>query len=318
MNNPDSDTYFSIFNCSKHYKAFMSELFAEIKGDTTPQKYTSTDCQCSVSSGNHVTFLEGVSKQYHAEFLCLYFFDLYQIVNETIRKYVYFELYFDDKTLGVLMRKSKFSSSNLSLPCFDLDRREWAEAKIQMRMWSQYVRPETEEIEEIPVYLEHVIDVLQDAKKSTIEKEDTGYQKTIETLFANPFLWPIMAYTGIMSLAPFIPSHYMPSHTLNLYHTDGGNERITQLMRGYLDIFSLVPEATEGEGIIVVNQFKATQYQSSESTLFKFPEQLNLVLFLYSNTAATQDCTKVLHLFADSKRRNKLVSYPLKSIRKLQ
>lgn len=237
---------------------------------------------------------------------------MYQKIQNTLKRFVYFELYFDDKALGVLMRKSVFNESNQSFPPFDLDRREWAEAKQQMRMWSHYLRAETEEISELSSYGESFIGQLRKSKNTPISKSDEAYVQTIDYIFSTPCFWPIIAYIGIIRLNPLLSPQQLPTFTLNLIQSTMPPAEFAQIMRKQLTLFPVLQRELWDADIMVVDQFKLAAYEKDDAPAI--PDMLSLLLFPYANANATSDCAKALNEFANARNQNDNTTFPLQTV----
>jgi len=152
-NTQEQEVFTCTFSKIKHLDSFLKLIEEKTASMQNNQSI-------SLSKMDHheywVDYKVGKDSPYHADYLCFHLFDLYRIKENNVIRYVYFEIYFDEYILGALMKKSAFNSSDRAFSPYDLDRREWAQAKLQMRMWKQIYRVPTIEIDELPQKVETV------------------------------------------------------------------------------------------------------------------------------------------------------------------
>lgn len=109
-----------------------------------------------------------------SDYICVEYFRLYLIApgSEGLKRYTYFEIYYDEYIVTCLMDVATFQR-NGAMDCLDMDAKEWTYAKQQLKLWNQVIYPEVEELEQDPALTQRI-----DEYCSLAELEDTWEQKS--------------------------------------------------------------------------------------------------------------------------------------------
>lgn len=285
--------YTKVFSTTKHLDDFLEK----IKQKVNECKIRGLKVCGFDEDDDWVEFKDSKGNIHTSNALYFQYFDLYRIIDQHILRFTYFEIYYDDHIIGVLMRKSKFNSGDQIFNEFDLDRREWAEAKIQMQMWKQLYRLEVEKIDEISPKQK---ELLKYADETKIEKSIR--EKNLQILFQNSKLWVFIAYLVRMQLIPLLQFMRYPSYILNLKFVEDISESdISRKLRRYISCLGMTNRTLNERQIRVLDSFKEkavttnipaheiimVQYKKDEAYAY-FCDQLNDLIYNQRNNYSTE------------------------------
>lgn len=169
-----------------------------------------------------ISFFVNNGKQVSCDYLCVEYARLYHVSPDqtAIRRYTYFEIYFDDNILSCLMDLPTFQKVS-SFPSLDMDTQEWAHLKQQLKLWNQFIYPDLEEMEAANAIPDALASRLQAYRKF----KNNNHYKELEHGLSYPkenenFLWPVATYLSLLQLLPILPEELIPSYALNFVCQD--------------------------------------------------------------------------------------------------
>ena len=170
-----------------------------------------------------VVFQVRKGKQHICDFVCVEYARFQQISSnrDSILRYTYFELYFENCIVSCLANMATLRS-NGGFSALDLDAAGWASAKQQMLYWNNLFYPDLEMLSKPPriltpalcdrfTYWEQNAN-LRDRARNILEiqeRESTCYQSD------DNIVWPLVTYLALIQLLPILPRKLIPAFQIN-------------------------------------------------------------------------------------------------------
>ena len=189
----------------------------------------------------------------HQGYLCIQYYDIFRSQANQIYRYVFFEIYFIGGVFSVLMKKSAFDNSQAGFSEFDMNRKEWAEAKQQMKLWQDIVPVKRIRMSQWPKsykILDKYFAWLKTKKKKQVKQELATEFKN-EDLALIEKIWPLLSYVGYAQLWPILRKTSKKLPLLNITCPDLDNNFENLVKQAVMDFCFHRPEVT-AEDISVV------------------------------------------------------------------
>lgn len=170
-----------------------------------------------------VVFQVRKGKQHTCDFVCVEYARFQQISanRDSILRYTYFELYFENCIVSCLANMATLRS-NSGFSALDLDAAGWASAKQQMLYWNNLFYPDLEMLSKPPRILTPALcdrftyweqnGNLRDRARNILEileRESTCYQSD------DNIVWPVVTYLALIQLLPILPRKLIPAFQIN-------------------------------------------------------------------------------------------------------
>lgn len=162
----------------------------------------------------YVTFKLHNGTPVFSDYICVEYFRLYLIGSEkeNLKRYTYFELYYDDYIVTCLMDIATFRK-NGAMDCLDMDAKEWAYAKMQMKLWNQAIYPEVEELKQDSALSQRIEKYHRLAESEDTWKQETGSEFQCYESVGN--IWAALAYLCSFQMLELLPPKYLPQYVIN-------------------------------------------------------------------------------------------------------
>lgn len=147
-----------------------------------------------------------------SDYICIEYFRLYMIEEENLKRYTYFEIYYDDYIVTCLMDSSTFRKVG-AMERLDMDTQEWAYAKMQMKIWNQAIYPELWELGRDSALLQRI------EEYHGLMEFDEMWRQRAEPAFAYDAamgdIWAALAYLCSFQILERLPQRYLPQYAIN-------------------------------------------------------------------------------------------------------
>ena len=291
------DIYFRIFKKEKHIDSleiFLEEIEDRLGALVTGKEMS--EIEIDVDS-RYLNYKDKRGDVYRQEFIAFRLFDPFLFEKDGIVRYTYFEIYFDDYIMGVIIKKSTYSS-NQGFSAFDLDQREWAQVKMQMRVWKQLYHVELEEIGNLSSRSKQLLKFFE---KNIREIKKDNSKDLVEKLFSIKQFWIFISYLTMVQMIPMLEKSERPFFTMNLYADENIGAEFLEKMRLYLATFNFSTKKCDEGHIIYTKKFTDLENQYSIS---------NCCLLHNTSEKSVEYAMKILNELASES--NQPDDYPLR------
>lgn len=195
-------------------------------------------CSVEIREDNKLTI--------HQKYICMQYYDIYEDEANQINRYIFFEIYFSGDILSVLMKKSIFDNSQVGFSQFDMNRKEWAEAKLQMKLWCSVVPIKVKHMHQrllVHKILNKYFGELEAKKKKQIKKGLKTELKN-EDIASVAKVWPLLSYIGYAQLWTILGKETRKLPLLNIACSDLDDTFEKLISNAVIDFCFHKPEIT--------------------------------------------------------------------------
>ena len=148
------------------------------------------------------------------DYICVEYFRLHMIASgkNQIKRYTYFEIYYDDIILTCLMDIPTFQTTG-GMACLEMNAKSWAYAKMQMKIWNRAIHPDIEELDQDSALIQRIENYheLTKGEGTKIYSAASAFGQTANM----DRLWPALAYLCLFQISELLPPKYIPHYAIN-------------------------------------------------------------------------------------------------------
>ena len=189
---------------------------------------------CSLSNDPPaITFAPRRDQEIACDYICVEYKQLYLIPKSKafIKRYTYFEIYYDGHIVSCLMDLPTFHK-NGPFELLDMVPTEWAHAKLQIKLWNKLLRPNLEDLDEIA-------DIIPSNFAKPFYKRLSQYgeskapAESLQYPQHDKIIWPLLTYLHLMQNLPLLPKTQIPCCMIN-YVCPGKYKDFAEQLASYL------------------------------------------------------------------------------------
>lgn len=180
-----------------------------------------------------ITFVLRRDQEISCDYICVEYKQIYLIPKSKafIKRYTYFEIYYDRYIVSCLMDLPTFHK-NGPFESLDMDPAEWAHAKLQLKLWNKLLRPELEDFDEITDIISSDLANPFDERLSQYGESDVPAE-SLQYPQHDKIIWPLLTYLHLMQILPILPKKQIPCCMIN-YVYPGKYKDFAEQLASYL------------------------------------------------------------------------------------